>query len=450
MTATYVKQLNKKPLHAPPAAHKAKQEGFPLARPLLVVIMAFALLVLPGTDIYTHTHEAWLYNYMIKNKIVLEKDFSMLDRGEALYGYGAPSYVLSGFAWFIFNKFTIKALEIIFFIGIILLSLKLFKNKNMLYLWFALVFYKIMQPDSYPYVASFFLFYLGIYLIKKFRKKWYGDVAITLAGLNHPYVALTNLSTAAFGRLPLFIASVAVVFVHFFLIKFIFFAGLVDFDLGSLFHLAERSVVLLLPFLAEFVPAKALKFLNIKTAYALLAFSLLIYFHPIIHSPYLSGFEEMGCYYRQNYNELQSLNLEGNLRIVDPCRSWTYIFPIRGLVTSQSSAFQGQYFNEKWNEAKYFTYLTRSNTTYVIFCKNCKVITATLQDTGELRLLQENFPLYANLDDFYVFDVRSVPAVVSKVKKHHGIVNSTIGIVKQLLNITAQKPKQSPQHSQNI
>ena len=45
---------------------------------VLIAIMVAAALVLPGSDVYTHTHEAWLYHYMLQDNVLLHEDFSML------------------------------------------------------------------------------------------------------------------------------------------------------------------------------------------------------------------------------------------------------------------------------------------------------------------------------------------------------------------------------------
>lgn len=399
---------------------------------LLLFLIAAAVLILPGSDIYTHTHEAWLYNYMIQNEVILQKDFSLLSGRDPLYGYGVISYTFAGFAWFLFNNHVIKALEVVLLIGIALASMRTFANKGILYFWYSLIFYKIIQPDSYPYLFSVFLFYLGVFFIKKFKDKWYGDAAIIIAGLNHPYVALANLWTVFFNRKNLFVVSVIVVFAQFIILKFVFFAGLVNFSFADIFHLAERSLVLLFPFIAECMPERITRFFNLRTAYAVLIIALAIYFFPVFPTPYESGLKELHCYYRQDYSQVPQL--EGNLRVVDQCRGWTYIFPLRGAVLSESSAFQGQYYGTKWTKEKYMSYLAKSNTSFVIFCKNCSIKTTVLQGTGEFKLLKENFPAYADMQDFIIFDVRNASEInVNATKKKNHFLS---GIAKQLHNLT--------------
>ena len=162
--------------------------GTQLSLPQLLLILSIvaAVLVLPGSDIYSNIHWGWLYNYMIEHCVLLEKDFSMLSGNQALYGAGVFSHLLSGLGWFAFGKAAVKIFEVLLFSGIVLLSLNTFRNKNVLFFWYGLLFVKVLLPDSYPYLLSAFLFYLGVYLVKRFRDKPYGDIAVSVAGLNHP------------------------------------------------------------------------------------------------------------------------------------------------------------------------------------------------------------------------------------------------------------------------
>ncbi len=384
---------------------------------LLLIIFLFVLFV-PGADVYSHTHAAWLYNYMIKNKVILNEDFSMLSGHQPLYGRGAPSYALAGFGWFVFGRHVIKALELLSLIGIIWLSFRLFKNKEALFFWYGLIFIKILTFDAYPYFLSMFLFYLGIYLIKKFNKKPFGDFAIIMAGINHPYIALTNLATIFFGRTLLFLINIVILIAHIFILKYVFFSGILNFDsnatnviFANLFDITIRSVVLLFPFLVEFMQKFSVRIFNLKTAYCLtIAGAFLIY--STFATPEKIGLQErMKCYYKQNYLEIPVLS--GNIRIVDSCEKWMYVSPLKGLVLSVSNEGHGQYYFSKWTLKKYMEYLNKSNTSYVIFCKNCRVTTRTLQDTGELNILKENFPVYADLRDYTIFDVKTVNGEVT-------------------------------------
>ncbi len=385
---------------------RLKQHQLVFIQILLISAIVVAVLVLPGSDVYTHIHQAWLFNYMMQNEVVLQEDFSMLSGHQPLYGHGTFSYILAGLVWFFFQKSTIKILEVILFAGLILLSFKMFKNKNVLFFWYSLIFVKILLPDSYPYLFSMFLFYLGVYLIKKFRTSILGDVAIILAGLNHPYIAVTNMATIFLGRPLLFLCNVAVLLVQILVAKYVFFAGSLAFEFDNILDLAIRSVVLLFPFMIEFVPKPAAKLANLRNAcYAAIAGIVLIY--PIFFVPFEMGWKEgLNCHYKETYAEIP--NLPGNMRIVDDCRNWIYVFPLRGMVTSLSPYFEGQFYQHKWSEGEYLSYLKDTNTSYVIFCKDCKIKTKTLQETGELEILNKNLPVYAELKDYTVFDVGKV------------------------------------------
>ncbi len=145
-----------------------------------------------------------------------------------------------------------------------------------------------------------------------------------------------------------------------------------------------------------------------KTAYCLVIVGVL-FVYPVFYVPFEMGWKEgIGCYYKKTYDPIPSL--PGNIRIVDDCRQWIYALPVRGMVTSLSPYFEGQHYQDKWTEFKYLSYLNETNTSYVIFCKNCKIRTKTLQETGELKILQENFPLYADLQDYAIFDARNSSA----------------------------------------
>ncbi len=372
---------------------------------LLILSIVAAVLVLPGSDIYSNTHWGWLYNHMAKTGVFLEKDFSMLSGNQQPYGAGAPSHFLAGIAWFAFGKSTVKILEVALFLGIVLVSLQIFKNRNMLFFWYALLFIKILIPDSYPYLVSIFLFYLGVYFLRKFKDKPFGDIAISLAGLNHPYVAVSNMVTIFFGRLRLFLISLAVLFVQFLLVKYVFLSGAVNFEFDNVLDLAIRSAVLLFPLAAEFFPKFMGRLMNLKTALFLTIAGVLV-IYPIFFVPFEMGWKEgIDCYYKKTYDEIP--NLPGNIRIVDGCRAWIYALPLRGMVTSLSPYFEGQHYQDKWTEAKYLSYLRETNTSYVVFCKHCKIKTKTMQETGELQILKDRFPAYSELGNYFLFDVRN-------------------------------------------
>ncbi|MBI2141625.1 hypothetical protein HYU16_04360 [Candidatus Woesearchaeota archaeon] len=383
---------------------KSQQILLTLPQLLLLSAIVIAVLALPGSDIYTHIHEAWLFNHMMQNKVVLQEDFSMLSGHQPLYGVGAFSYAVAGLGWFVFQKSAIKALEVLMFLGIVLLSLKIFRNKNVLFFWFGLIFIKILLPDSYTYLFSMFLFYLGIYFIKSNSKGIFGDLSIMIAGLNHPYVAVTNLATIFLGRPLLFLGSIIVLLVQLLVTKYVFFAGAVTFEFDNLLDLLIRSVVLFFPFVAEFVPKFTARFVNLRNAYYITIAGML-FIYPVFFVPFEMGWKEgMACYYRETYGEIPSL--PGNIRIVDDCRNWIYSFPIKGMVTSLSPYFEGQFYQHEWEEDEYLAYLRReTNTSYVIFCKDCKIRTKTLQETGELEILQKNFPVYSELKAYTIFQM---------------------------------------------
>ncbi|MBI3037194.1 hypothetical protein HYY73_05610 [Candidatus Woesearchaeota archaeon] len=371
---------------------------------LLILSIAAAVLVLPGSDIYSNIHWGWLYNYMIEHGVLLEKDFSMLSGNQPLYGAGVFSHILSGLGWSAFGKAIVKILEVLLFSGIVLLSLKIFRNRNMLFFWYAMIFVKILLPDSYPYLLSAFLFYLGIYLIKRFRDKPYGDIAISVAGLNHPYVAVSNMATILFGRMSLFLANVAVLLAQLFVVKYVFLSGAVNFELDNILDLAIRSAILLFPFAAEFAPKFLLRLMNLRAAYLVVAAGVLLVY-PVFFVPFEMGWKEgISCYYTKTYDEIPKL--QGNIRIVDDCRNWIYVFPLKGMATSLSPYFEGQHYQTEWSEDEYVSYLSETKTSYVIFCKKCKIRTKTLQETGELEILKSNFPIYAELEGYTIFDAR--------------------------------------------
>ena len=376
------------------------------ARVILVLVMFAALFVLPGSDIYTHLHNAWLYNYMIGNGIVLEKDFSMLGGNQPLYGVGVPSYLIAGLGWFVLGGAIIKVLELALFAGVIALSLALFKNRGMLFFWYGLVFVKILLPDSYPYLFSVFLFYLGLYLVRKLKNSPLGDIAVSLAGLNHPYIAASNLSTIFIRRWHLFVCSVAILVLQFVMLKFLFFSGGVDFEFDNILDLVIRSFVLLFPFIFIFIPRHFARFINLKTAYLVVVAGIL-FAYPLFFVPFEMGWKGgLGCYYAKTYDELPAL--QGNVRFVDDCRKWIHELPVRGVVSSLSPYFEGQHYQEEWTEEKYFSYLRESDTSYVVFCKDCDIKTKTLKETGEIGILTHNFPVYVDVGSYFIFDVRNL------------------------------------------
>lgn len=375
-----------------------------LRQGLLIVIIVAAVLILPGSDVYTHIHEAWLYNHMIKNRAVLTKDPSLLSGQQQIYDRSIPAYVLAGLGWFLFQKSVIKILEALLFLGLVAISLRLFTNSAMLYFWYALVFVKVIMLDEYPYLLSFFLFYLGVYFIKKYKEKPFGGLAVMLAGINHPYIAATNVITLFFGRPLLFFGSIVILLFQFVIVKFIFFAGLVNFDFYNVIDFVGRSLVLFFPIIYNLLPKSFSNAVNLKTAYVV-AIGGLVVSYPVMSILFSAGIgPALSCYYTKTYNEIP--NLEGNVRIVDDCRTWTYVFPLRGIISSQSNEFEGQYYHTKWTEKKYLSYLIASRTAYVVFCKNCEK-SFLVKLTGELPILERNFPIYLETRDYVIFDVRA-------------------------------------------
>ncbi len=380
-----------------------QQPTLTLVQITLILVIVAATLVLPGSDVYTHTHEAWLFHYMMQHKALLKEDFSMLSGHQPLYGVGTFSYLLAGIGWFAFGASVIKVLEVILFAGIVLLSLRIFASTKLLFVWYALIFVKILLPDSFPYLLSMFLFYLGVYLIKRFKRKPFGDIAISLGGLNHPYVAASNLVSIFFGRTTLFFSTLIILLVQLFLMKYIFFSGIVKFEFDNILDLAIRSAVMLFPFAERFAPIFLVRLANLRTAYFLTIAGIFV-LYPILFVPFEMGWKEgISCYYSKTYSEIPSL--PGNIRIVDPCRNWIYLFPVRGMVTSLSPYFEGQYYQQQWTEQEYLSYLSATNTSYVIFCKDCEIRTKTLQETGERGILNKNFPVYSDLKEYTVFQV---------------------------------------------
>lgn len=400
---------------------------------LLLILMAAAVLIIPGSDVYTHIHQAWLYNHMIQHRSILEKDPSMLSGQQEIYDRSIPAYALAGAAWFVFQKSTVKILELISFLGIVAVSLALFRNKGMLFFWYALIFVKFLLFDEYPYLFSFLLFYLGIYLIRKFGEKPFGDIAILAAGINHPYVAATNLVTAFFRRKILFAASLIILILQIVLVKFFFFTGLVNFDFYNLIDFALRSVLLLFPLFAENLTFMR-HFITLKWAYFVAIFGIFV-IYPFTAILFSHGFAVLSCYYTKTYSQIPQL--EGNVRIVDDCKEWIYVFPLRGITSSESQEFQGQYYRTTWTEEKYVRYLMQSNTSYVIFCKDCNVKNDMLRPTGELTLLNMNFPVYEDLQEYVIFDVRKASQIKLNATKRENSFFGSVG--KRLHNLTKNK-----------
>ncbi len=389
---------------------KAPQSGSSKWKPLafqiiLIAIMSLAILVLPGSDIYTHLHQSWLYNHMVDQRDLLEKDFSMLSGNQPMYGVGVPSYIIAGAGWFFFQSNIVKILELLLFAGLIAVSMMMFRNREMLFFWYALFFVKMLLPDSYPYILSSFLFYLGILLIRKFPRTVIGDIAVSLAGLNHPYIAVSNLATFFLKRWTLFLTSVFVLLFQVFSLKFLFFSGTVSFEFDNIIDLAIRTAILFFPFMGEWLPKRLLRVASLKSAYALTIAGIVI-LYPLFFVPFEMGWKNgLACYYTESYSEIP--DLPGNVRIVDDCRNWIYLFPVRGMVTSLSPYFEGQHYQDNWEEEKYVSYLEQTNTSYVIYCKDCEIRTKTLQPTGELEILRKNFPVYLELERYAIFRIKA-------------------------------------------
>lgn len=374
----------------------------------LILVIFTGLLLLPGNDIYQHIHQSWLYNHMIREQTFFREDPLMLSGHQPILGFGVPSFVVAGIVEFAFHKWTIKLLESLIFLGIILVSRKLFRDRNMLLFWYALILMKLLLPDSYPYLMAMFLFYLGVFFIRKNAREPTGDLIITLAGLTHPYVALINLFTIFMGRVKLFVMSLAIIALHFLVLKYVFYSGMVDFEFSLILDLALRSAVFLFPFYASSLPSALRKLISKRNAAIITAVSLLV-IYPIFYVPFQMGVREgINCYYTKTYDEIP--NLAGNVRIVDNCRNWIYVFPLRGISSSLSTFYQGQFYQHMWSTSEYLSYLNTTNTSYVIFCKNCTIKTKTLGETGELQILQKTFPPppYLDLKGYTVFDVRGL------------------------------------------
>ncbi len=379
---------------------------------VLIAAITASVLVLPGSDVYTHLHQAWLFNHMMENRIILHADPTMLGGNQPLYGVGTPSYIIAGLAWFLLQKSTVKMLEAALFLGIVAITLKMFRNREMLFFWYSLILLKLLLPDSYVYLVSMFLFYLGAYLIYR-HKATLGGIAMLAAGLNHPYAAASNVVTLFFKRKKLFLFSIITLAVQLALMKFIFFSNEVNFEIDNLADFTIRTAMLLLPLIAEplprlagfphwlKLPGRAIRLMNIKTACFLAAASI-IFAYPVFFVPFESGWKEgIHCYYQKSYSNVP--RLEGNVRIVDECRNWIYAFPLKGVVTSMSPYFEGQYYQTEWTVEKYANYLAGTNTTYIIYFKDCDIKTKTFKDTHELQILSEMFPVYQELEDFTIF-----------------------------------------------
>ena len=384
----------------------------------LVLITVAAVLALPAPDIYEHIHTAWLYNSMMKSHVFLASDPYILSGHQSTYGKGFFSYVLAGLGWFIFNKSVIKLLEIAFFIGLVWLSLRLFKNRSVLMVWYALLYAKIIVYDMYAYLASVFFFYLGIYLIKKHSKKPFGDIAVLIAGLNHPFVAASNMVLVFFRRKLLFIGSLIVLTAQIILIRYVFVSSNVV--VPGLFNLTDwvwRTAAALFPLYMETIPTAVrlipkffFRIANVKTAYLILVAGIAISypataFHNFKISYQDAWTDSLSCYYKDNYADIPSLN--GNVRTISDCGMWIYAFPLRRIVSSLSSETPNKYFPVKWDEEDYLSYLKSSNTSYVIFCKKCSPLTLSGEDTGELQILKSRFPVYSEVNDYTIFDVRN-------------------------------------------
>jgi hypothetical protein len=369
---------------------------------IFFAIMVACVLVVPGSDIYTHIHAAWLYNEMYQSHELLPRDPYMMNGQQPLYvkPFGP---IIAAFFWFAFQQSAVKFLEVALFLALALITMKTFKDRGMLYIWYVAIFVKVLQSDEYPFLLSVFLFYLGIYLIKKF-KSVLGDISILFAGVNHPVIAATNLVTMFFRRKWLFIGSVIVLILQLVAIKLFFFIGIVKFDAKSLIDYVFRAIIILFPLYYQLLPKQVSRIYNMKAAFILLIFGTLLGYPMMNWITVASGTSEsFKCYYTDPYKDLPYLN--GNIRVVDDCRAWTYLLPVKGMVSSLSSEFNGQYYLYKWKEKEYLDYMKESNTTYVVICTSCKIQTRSLEDTGELSILKNHFPLYMDLPRYEVYNI---------------------------------------------
>jgi hypothetical protein len=398
---------------------------------MLLFLLLTSVLVLPGADIYTHIHQSWIYNQMFEHGKIIAKDPSLLNGQQMVYDRSVPAYAFSGFAWFFFQKSVIKVLEVVLFAGIIFVSLKLFRDWNMLFFWFALLLVKVLLLDEYPYLFSVFFFYFGIYLIRKWKNKFWGDLSILLAGLNHPYVAATNIVTVFSKRKILVVGSVVVLLLQILLVKLVFFNSLIKFDYFNIFDFGLRSAVLLLPFFSTLLPGQISRIFTLQNAFIVAAVGLLAYY-PVAAMVFSGGIgNTLNCYYAKSYSEIPPL--AGSVRIVDDCRDWTYELPRQGFVLSESQEFQGQYYHTKWTVSKYIDYLAASNTSHVVFCKNCFIISEDLQKSRELDILKNNFGMYEETDNYLIFNTTGAKERQINESKSHK-PNQAVAFIQGLIN----------------
>jgi len=128
--------------------------------------------------------------------------------------------------------------------------------------------------------------------------------------------------------------------------------------------------------------------------------------YPLLYVPFEMGWKEgISCYYQKSYAELPQI--DGNVRMVDDCRSWIYSLPVMGMVSSLSPYFEGQHYQRAWTKDDYLAYILETNTSFVVFCKECRITTKTFQETGELEILEANFISSGETANFRIFDTRS-------------------------------------------
>jgi hypothetical protein len=385
-----------------------KSELIVLNKWLLAALLAALVYFLPGVDLYSHLHFSWIYNYMMDNKVFLLYDFSTLGGQQFLYSIGVVAYVLSGALWFLAGKASVHLVELVGLVVLFLVSQKIFGKNLLTWGWLVLVFLFMLLPDTYPYFISAVLFYLGLCLIKV-KKDRLGETAILLAGLNHPYVSVANLVFLFGKRTFLKIGVVLIFLVQLTVFGYKFFSGVgygiipTALLIWIIPSLLIRTSVLFFPLAIKLFFPSAIKKIRFRYVWGVLLIGTMFLYY-VNYTTAVPIQYKINCYYNNKYADVG--RLDGNVRIVDICRNGIYSLPEQGNVLTISPYFEGQQYYEYWETNQYLNYLKEKNASYVIHCRNCSWFTTELKPANELEILQQNFPLYKETDEYLIFKVK--------------------------------------------
>ncbi|MBD3203798.1 hypothetical protein GF327_05860 [Candidatus Woesearchaeota archaeon] len=331
----------------------------------LVFFISVVFLFTAGTDIFLHVHNIEVYNKMISEKTFWLYDQTLANGKSFLYPYGVVAYLFGAVLWPLFNKYTIKIVELILFWILFYFTKNRF-SKNKLEVWYLITFFIILYFDSYVYFVSFFLFHIS-FLFKGYKK----DFIQLLAGFNHPQVSIVNLFFVSKKRKIFSLLSIFIFFFQFFLLRIIFHQTTGrGFDPLDFIYMIFRSVVLLYPI----IPKHLLNFKvpNIKPAY----YFLMIFTPFILVEAGKIGLETSWaidnlsmCFHQDKYEDLPYL--KGNIRVVDLCRTWVYLLPQKNMSSAESQWYTDHNLDYIWTLDEYKDYLDKNRIKYVVHCLNC-------------------------------------------------------------------------------